>query len=337
MPQPLPLLLACTLLLAPPTLRGQAPGAPVAAEVFTVKSVPMVNSVSTVGTLRANEAVDIVPELTKRLAKVEMTEGAKVEKNDILFILDDADLAAQLAEIEARLSLAEANKARTEALLPQRAISRQDYDLALAEVEILKAQKATQQVELAKTRIRAPFAGQTGVRLVSEGALVKPETVLTNLQDLSRIKVDFPLPERYSSEIKTGQKFTFTVAGNANVFEGEIAVIEPAADAATRSLRVRGICSNPKGLLPGGFAEVTLQLDTVENGFAVPTQAVVPSARGHGVFVLRDGKAAFQAVEIGMRTADQVQVLRGLNEGDPVLTTNILRLRPGVAVKPVAP
>ncbi len=337
MPQPFPFLLACTLLLAPPTLRGQAPGAPVAAEVFTVKSVPMVNSVSTVGTLRANEAVDIVPELTKRLAKVEMTEGAKVEKNDILFILDDADLAAELAEIEARLSLAEANKARTEALLPQRAISRQDYDLALAEVEILKAQKATQQVELAKTRIRAPFAGQTGVRLVSEGALVKPETVLTNLQDLSRIKVDFPLPERYSSEIKTGQKFTFTVAGNANVFEGEIAVIEPAADAATRSLRVRGICSNPKGLLPGGFAEVTLQLDTVENGFAVPTQAVVPSARGHGVFVLRDGKAAFQVVEIGMRTADQVQILRGLNEGDPVLTTNILRLRPGVAVKPVAP
>ena len=106
---------------------------------------------------------------------------------------------------------------------------------------------------------------------------------------------------------------------------------------ATRSLRVRGICSNPKGLLPGGFAEVTLQLDTVENGFAVPTQAVVPSARGHGVFVLRDGKAAFQVVEIGMRTADQVQILRGLNEGDPVLTTNILRLRPGVAVKPVAP
>ena len=87
----------------------------------------------------------------------------------------------------------------------------------------------------------------------------------------------------------------------------------------------------------GGFAEVTLQLATVANGFAVPTQAVVPSARGHGVYLLRDGKAAFQNVEIGMRTAEQVQVLRGLKEGDQVLPTHILRLRPGVPVKPVAP
>jgi membrane fusion protein (multidrug efflux system) len=338
MPQPFPLFIACALLLgAPDCLRAQTRGAPVAAEAFTVRAVPMVNSVNTVGTLRANESVDIVPELTKRLAKVEMEEGAKVEKGEVLFILDDSDLAAQLAEIEARLNLALANQARTEDLLPQRAISRQEYDLALAEVEILRAQKATQQVELAKTRIRAPFAGQTGIRLVSEGALVKPETILTTLQDLSRIKVDFPLPERYAGEVKAGQKFTFTVAGNANVFQGEVAVIEPAADAATRSLRVRGICTNPKGLLPGGFAEVTLRLDTVENGFAIPTQAVVPSSRGHGVYVLRDGKAAFQDVEIGMRTADQVQVLRGLNEGDTVLTTNILRLRPGVPVTPVAP
>jgi membrane fusion protein (multidrug efflux system) len=337
MPQPIPTFIACSLLLAAPALRAQGPGGPVAAEVFAVKSTPMANSVNTVGTLRANESVDIVPELTKRLVKIEMKEGAPVEKGEILFLLDDTDLAAELAEIDAKLKLAEANKNRTETLLPERAISRQEYDLALAELEIFKAQKTTKQVELEKTRIRAPFAGQTGIRQVSEGALLKPETVLVNLQDLSRIKVDFPLPERYSSEVKSGQKFTFTVAGNANVFEGEIAVIEPAADVATRSLRIRGICADPKGLLPGGFAEVTLQLETVANGFAVPTQAVVPSARGHGVYVLRDGKADFQNVEIGMRTAEQVQVLRGLKEGDQVLTTNILRLRPGVAVKPVTP
>ena len=337
MPQPFPTFIACSLLLAAPALRAQGPGGPVAAEVFAVKSTPMANSVNTVGTLRANESVDIVPELTKRLVKIEMKEGAPVEKGEILFLLDDTDLAAELAEIEAKLKLAEANKNRTETLLPERAISRQEYDLALAELEIFKAQKATKEVELEKTRIRAPFPGQTGIRQVSEGALLKPETVLVNLQDLSRIKVDFPLPERYSSEIKPGQKFTFTVAGNANVFEGEIAVIEPAADVATRSLRIRGICADPKGLLPGGFAEVTLQLETVANGFAVPTQAVVPSARGHGVYILREGKAAFQDVEIGMRTAEQVQVLRGLKEGDQVLTTNLLRLRPGVPVKPVTP
>jgi membrane fusion protein (multidrug efflux system) len=337
MPQPIPILLACSLLLVPCSLLGQGTGAPVSAEVYAVKETPMAKTVSTVGTLRANESVDIVSELTKRLVKVEMKEGATVAKDEVLFVLDETDLVAEIAQIDAALKLAEANKVRTEELLPQRAVSRQEFDLARSEVDIFKARRVTREVELAKTRIRAPFAGRVGIRQVSEGALLKPETVLTNLQDLSRIKVDFPLPERYSSEVKTGQKFTFTVAGNANVFEGEIAVVEPAADAATRSLKVRGICSDPKGLLPGGFAEVTLQLDTVENGFAIPSQAVVPSSRGQGVYVVRDGKAAFQDIEIGLRTAEQVQVLRGLKEGDLVLTTNLLRVRPGVPVKPVDP
>ncbi len=340
MPYPFQTLLACSLVLTPLSLHAQGRGGaagPVAAEVFVVKSTPMAMSVNTVGTLRANESVDIVPELTKRLAKIQVEEGAQVEKDEVLFVLDDADLTAEIAEIEARLKLAQANEARTGNLLPQKAISRQEYDLAKSELDIFKAQKATKEVELAKTRIRAPFAGKTGVRRVSEGALVTPDTVLMTLQDLSRIKVDFPLPERYASEVKPGQKFTFTVAGNATVFEGRVQVIEPAVEAATRSLQVRGICESPKGLLPGGFAEVSLKLDTMENGYAIPSEAVVPSARGQGVYVEKDGKAEFRDIEIGVRTPGQVQVLRGLEEGDRLLTTNLLRLRPGVDVKPVKP
>lgn len=340
MPYPFQTLLACSLVLTPLSLHAQGRGGaagPVAAEVFVVKATPMAMSVNTVGTLRANESVDIVPELTKRLAKIQVEEGAQVEKDEVLFVLDDADLTAEIAEIEARLKLAQANEARTGNLLPQKAISRQEYDLAKSELDIFKAQKATKEVELAKTRIRAPFAGKTGVRRVSEGALVTPDTVLMTLQDLSRIKVDFPLPERYASEVKPGQKFTFTVAGNATVFEGRVQVIEPAVEAATRSLQVRGICESPKGLLPGGFAEVSLKLDTMENGYAIPSEAVVPSARGQGVYVEKDGKAEFRDIEIGVRTPGQVQVLRGLEEGDRLLTTNLLRLRPGVDVKPVKP
>lgn len=339
MPQPISTLLACTLLLVPASLLGQAkgPAAAVTAETYTVKATPMATTVSTVGTLRANEAVDIVTELTKRLVRVEVEEGAQVAKDDVLFVLDDADLTAEITEIEARLKLAQANEARTGSLLPEKAISRQAYDLAKSELDIFKAQKATKEVELAKTRIRAPFAGKTGVRRVSEGALVNPSTILMTLQDLSRIKVDFPLPERYAAEVKPGQKFTFTVAGNATVFEGKIQVIEPSVAAATRSLQIRGICDDPKGLFPGGFAEVTLSLDTVENGFAIPSQAIVPSAKGQGIYVVKDGKAEFRDVEIGIRTSGQVQVLRGLAEGDQVLTTNLLRLRPGVEVKPLAP
>ena len=339
MSQPVSTLLACALLLAPGFLlaQGKGPAAAVAAETYAVKTTPMASTITTVGTLRANESVDIVPELTKRLVKVEVQEGAQVSKDEVLFILDDADLTAEISEIDARLKLAEANETRTGSLLPERAISKQAYDLAKAELDIFKAQKVTREVELAKTRIRAPFAGKTGVRRVSEGALVTPTTVLMSLQDLSRIKVDFPLPERYAAEVKPGQKFSFTVAGNATRFEGKVQVIEPAVEAATRSLQVRGVCEQPKGLLPGGFADVTLDLDTVENGFAIPSQAVVPSAKGQGVYVLKDGKAEFRDVEIGLRTAGQVQVLHGLAEGDQVLTTNLLRLRPGVEVTPLTP
>jgi membrane fusion protein (multidrug efflux system) len=187
-------------------------------------------------------------------------------------------------------------------------------------------------VQISKTEIRAPFAGRVGVRQVSEGAFVSPTTPLITLQDVSRIKVDFPLPERYSNEVKSGQKFTFTVAGSGQVYEGIVTVLEPAIDAATRSLQVRGLCTAPKGLLPGGFAEVTLTLDGLANGYLVPTQAIVPSARGQGVYVIEDGKAKLKTVEIGIRTDEQVQVLRGLNQGDVLATTNLLRIRPGLEV-----
>ena len=305
---------------------------PLVAEVYVVKSVPFAQTLSTVGTLRANEAVTLVSELSRRLVKIEVQEGSAVTAGDLLFKLDDSDLIAELGEIDARLKLAETNKKRVENLLPSKAISLQEFDSSAAALNILQAQRHTQSVQISKTEIRAPFAGRVGVRQVSEGAFVSPATPLITLQDVSRIKVDFPLPERYSAEVKSGQKFTFTVAGNGQVFEGAVTVLEPAIDAATRSLLVRGLCSVPKGLLPGGFAEVTLTLDGLANGFMVPSQAIVPSARGQGIYLIENGKAQLQPVEIGIRTADQVQILRGLDEGDVVATTNLLRLRPGLEV-----
>ena len=306
--------------------------APLSAEVYVVKRVPLAQTLSTVGTLRANEAVTLVSELPRRLVKIHVNEGSEVAAGDLLFKLDDSDLVAELGETEARLKLAGTNKQRVNTLLPSNAISQQQFDITTAELSILEAHKITQAAQISKTEIRAPFAGRVGVRLVSEGAFVSPTTPLISLQDVSRIKVDFPLPERYAGEVKSGQRFTFTVAGNGRVFEGVVTVIEPAIDAATRSLRVRGLCAAPQGLLPGGFAEVTLTLDGLINGFTVPSQAIVPSPRGQGVYLIADGKAKLQPVEIGIRTDDAVQILRGVSEGDVVVTTNLMRIRPGLEV-----
>jgi membrane fusion protein, multidrug efflux system len=333
-----PSLIALSFLAAGASAQsGPKSAVPLNAEVHIVKSEPFAQTLSTVGTLRANESVTLVSELSRRLVKIQIEEGSTVKAGDLLFKLDDSDLQAELGQIEARLKLATLNKQRADNLLPKKAISQQESDISTSELNLIKAQKNTQCVQIAKTEIRAPFDGRVGVRQVSEGAYVSPSTPLITLQDVSRIKVDFPLPERYAGEVKPGQKFTFTVAGNGQVFEGSVAVLEPAIDAATRSLLVRGLCTSPKGLLPGGFAEVTLTLDGLANGFMVPSQAIVPSPRGQGVYVLENGRARLQTVEIGIRTDDQVQILRGVKDGDVVATTNLLRIRPGLEVTAVKP
>jgi len=326
-----------TLFMFAGTLAHGEPNAdaPLKAEVYIVKQVPFARTLSTVGTLRANESVTLVSEISRRLVKIQVEEGSQVAAGDLLFKLDDSDLMAELSEIDARMKLADINKTRADNLLPRKAISQQEFDSSTSALDLLKQQRNTKSVQIAKTEICAPFAGRVGIRQVSEGAFVSPAVPLINLQDVSQIKVDFPLPERYSSEIERGQKFTFTVAGNGQTFDGVVTVIEPAIDATTRSLLVRGLCTTPQGLLPGGFAEVALTLDGLANGFMVPSQAVVSSPRGQAVYVIEGGKAKLRTVEIGTRTDDQVQILRGLNEGDAIAITNLLRIRPDLAVSPL--
>jgi membrane fusion protein (multidrug efflux system) len=169
---------------------------------------------------------------------------------------------------------------------------------------------------------------------VSEGAWITPETPLTTLQDVSRIKVDFTLPERYAGAVAIGRSFRFRVAGRGEDFEGRVLALESAIDAPTRSLLVRGVAENPSGaLLPGAFASVELPIERPAEGILAPAQAIVPSAAGHAVWVLRDGRAELREVEIGLRTRDEVEIVRGLAPGETVLTTNLLRLRPGARVE----
>jgi membrane fusion protein (multidrug efflux system) len=310
--------------------------APLRAEAHVVREEPIAETVRTVGTLVANESVEIVAELSRRLVAVDVAEGAQVKAGDRLFKLDDADLRAQLAELEARHQLASSTVRRQRELLAfeKRALSQQAYDQATADLQAASAEIASLQVTIAKTEIRAPFAGRIGLRRVSEGAWVTPSTVLTTLQDTSRIKVDFTLPERHAGAIAIGQPFQFRVAGRAEDFAGEVIAIEPAIDAGTRSLLVRGTSDNPGGsLMPGAFVTLDVPVAAERAGIRVPAQAVVPSLSGHAVYVLEDGVAQLREIEIGVRTAESVQVTRGLAPGDTVLTTNLLRMRPGARVE----
>jgi membrane fusion protein (multidrug efflux system) len=314
-----------------------AEAAPLQAEVHTVAVQPVSETLRTVGTLLANESVTVVSELSRRLVSVDVAEGSEVKKGARLFQLDDADLRARLAELEVRQRLAARTLERQRALLEyeKKALSQQAFDQAATDLQTTLAEIASLRVTLAKTEIRAPFDARVGLRRVSEGAWITPETPLTTLQDTSRIKVDFMLPERYAGAVAIDQPFSFRVAGQGDAFSGRVIAIEPAIEASTRSVRVRGIAENPtRALVPGAFASVELPLARAGDGILLPAQAIVPSATGHAVWVLQGGRAELREVEIGLRTRDRVEIVRGLEIGEQVLTTNLLRLRAGARVEP---
>lgn len=330
------------VLLRPAPSRETAPSARppevLRADAVRVALGRVRDTVRTTGTLMANESVTIVAELSRRLVGVAVTEGTEVEAGALLFKLDDADLRAQLEELEVRRQLAARTAERQRALLAydKKALSQQAFDQAQADLQALEAQIAALKVTLARTEIRAPFRGRAGLRRVSEGAWITPETPLITLQDTSHIKIDFALPERYAGAIAVGDPFTFTVVGDATPYDGRVVAIEPTIDTTTRSLRVRGLSENPTGaLMPGAFATVELALAAPRDGILVPAEALVPSATGHAVYVLRNGRAALQEVQIGLRTREAIEIRSGLVPGEVVLTSNLLRLRPGIAVEPV--
>jgi membrane fusion protein (multidrug efflux system) len=324
---------------APDGAGPDAPDRALRAEVWVAAASPVQETVKTVGTLVANESVNVVPELSRRLVAVDVAEGTEVEAGALLFKLDDADLRAQLAQLQVQRNLAARTEQRQRELLEyeKKALSQQAYDQARSELDDLDAQIGMLRVTLAKTEIRAPFHARVGLRRVREGAWVTPETLLTTLQDTSRMKVDFALPERYAGQVAAGQPFTFALDGRGEHFTGSVVAVEAAIDAQSRSLVVRGLAENPSGaLLPGAFVSVELPIARAAQGILVPAEAIVPSATGQSVYVVRDGKAELQEVEIGLRTRESVEVLRGIDVGDVVVTSNLLRVRPGARIEPIA-
>jgi membrane fusion protein (multidrug efflux system) len=307
---------------------ARGPAAALPAEGFRVTGETVTQHLSAVGTLVPRESVVLVSELPRRLVSINFEEGAVVEKDALLFKLDDSDLLADLGALEVRRKLYADMAQRQRDLLAKQTTSQQDFDRAQADLDGVVAEMRRKQVDLAKTEIRAPFAGRIGFRNVSEGAYVTANTPLANLQDTSELKVDFSLPERYADEITSETTFTFTVSASADTYSGRVVATEPQIDPATRSLHVRGLTANKDGRLAAGmFANVEIAIDPTNDGIMVPSRAIVPSANGHSVFVAADGVATEHAVAIGIRTPERVQILSGLKEGDVVLTSNLLRIR----------
>lgn len=289
---------------------------------------------ATTGTVRANEEVEIVSEISGKISDIHFREGSAVAAGQLLLKIDDSELLADRQRAIYRVELAERAEARQQQLLNDGVISSETYDVALGELNVLRAELQLIEAQLLKTEIRAPFSGVIGLRWVSPGSFLSSQTRIASLNDLDPVKLDFSVPERYSALMNVGDEMSFKVEGFERAFPGTIYAIEPSVDAATRSLRVRARCPNSDGaLIPGAFANVDLVLRSVSDALTVPSIAVIPELGGKKVFVYEDGAAQPRKVETGIRSESVVQVTSGLNEGDVVLISGLLQLQPGLEVE----
>lgn len=300
---------------------------------FIIVSQQLNEEVVSSGSLLAAEQIDLYPEVSGRITQLNIQEGQPVSKGTLLLKLYDADLRAQLQRLYVQRENAERTEDRNKQLLQRGGISQQEYDIvvtnlksALADIELVNA-------NLRRTEIRAPFSGIIGLRNVSPGAYVTPQTLIARLQQTSSLKLDFSIPEKYGPSVKNGNPITFTIDGIQQGFQGTVYATEPSVDEDTRNLRVRArVSNNSSKLRPGTFAKVKLAIQN-ERGLVVPTQAVIPQTRGKQVVLIKNGKAVFQDVTTGIRTASAIQITSGVQAGDTVATTGLLFLKPDGPVK----
>ncbi len=286
------------------------------------------------GSLAANQEVSIASELMRKVVKVHVKEGNNVQAGALLFQLDDADLQAQLERLHQQEKLAALTEARLKDLIEHDAAVQQDYDQAATNLSVLKAEIRQLLTTIDKTRIRAPFNGRIGIIRTYPGALVSPSTVLTNIVDDDRIKLEFSVPEKYAHLVELGKPQVFSVESDTTKYGATVIAKESQMDQQTRTLLVRAISVNPRhALVPGQSARLILALRTAANALKIPSQALIPSAQGYSVFVARNNKATIAPVEIGQRGPNDVQINKGLNAGDTVIISNLLRLGPGAPVQ----
>jgi membrane fusion protein (multidrug efflux system) len=305
-------------------------------ECFLARDTTVNYQLETVGTLRANEQVEIVSEISRKIVSIYMKEGTRVTKGQLLFKLDDSDIASKINKLSIEVKLAEANEAREKVLYSKGGISQERYEEVSNHRQVLQAEIEVLRVDLSKTSICAPFSGKIGLRNVSEGTLVSPGIVLANLQDLSRMKIDFSIPERYSRNLNTGSRITFHTDYLTEDQSATVESIEPAVNIKTRTLLVRAIAPNGDGrLVAGSSSHVFLTLRELIGSIFIPTSALIPSIRGYSVFLCRSGVAVPAMVKTGVRNRDYIQITEGIRPGDTLIATNLLRVKKDSPLKVV--
>jgi membrane fusion protein (multidrug efflux system) len=303
-------------------------------DATVLRSSTVTERVQTTGTLQADESVEVTPEASGKVTAIQFEEGERVEKGALLLQINAAELRAERKQLEHQLELASDRAERQKQLLAEGGVSQEEYDATVNEVEVLKAELEHVEARLEKTRVRAPFSGVVGLRAVSEGAYVTPQTQITSLKRVDPIKIDFSVSEQYASRVQPGQPISFQVRGIDETLSGEVYATDVQVDADTRTLQLRARADNPdRNLRPGMFADVTVTLGTVDDAIVLPSFAVIPTLDGQRTFVVENGTAQPRNITLGVRTDSTVQVTDGLSLRDTVITSGIQQLRAGLSIQ----
>jgi membrane fusion protein (multidrug efflux system) len=243
--------------------------------------------------------------------------------------LNDEDLQTQLRKLEAQLQIAQTTAQRLKGLLEVKGTSQQEYDLANLQIANIQAEMDLVKVRIRQTEIRAPYEGVIGLRQISPGAYLTPNSPIATIRDDRNLRLDFTVPEKYANLVKPGQSISFSVDGSQRRYSAVISASEQSVDASTRDLLFRALVKEKSPELTAGrFANVDLSLNTKPTAIMVPTEAIIPQAKDKKVVVAKDGKATFITVKTGVRQAGEVEILEGLQAGDTLVTTGLLFLRP---------
>lgn len=294
----------------------------------------LVDEIEALGTVKANESIEIRPRIASLVERIAFVEGEIVDEGDLLVELERSEIVAGLALAEASLSESRSIYNRNRSLASTQAISASNLEQLLAQVQVDEAQVEAARARLANTEIRAPFSGSVGLRRVSPGSFVNTSTVITTLDDIRRVKLDFSVPETFLTVVKEDMVIVaHSIVYPDHDFTGYVDSVDTRLDPVSRSIQVRAVIENPDGKLkPGMFMTVDLQRERGKS-LVIPEQAVVPEGSAQFVFVVNDAVVEKREITISRRIPGLVVIGEGLAEGERVVSEGTGKVREGLTVE----
>ena len=317
--------------------QGGSWGAPPKVVTAEVRFENLLDEIEALGTVKANESVEIRPRIASLVERIAFEEGDLVEKGDLLVELERSEIVAGLALAEANLKESRSIYDRSKSLAATQAISASNLEQLLAQVQVDEAQVEAARARLDNTSIRAPFTGKVGLRRVSPGSLVNTSTVITTLDDVSSVKLDFSVPETFLTVVRESMSISAqSIVYPGREFLGTVDSVDTRLDPVTRAVQVRAIIDNPDNALrPGMFMTVELQRDRGQV-LVIPEQAIVPEGSMQFVFVVSDGTVEKREVTITRRVPGLAVIGEGLVEGEHVVSEGTGKVGDGMTVEVMA-